>query len=244
MARRPRRGVRLLVAIQSLLLVTSLFAAIAPTPIAAATRANYALNFDGTNDFVTFGNSTVLGAAAFTLELWVKRTGTGTATGTGTGGLTNAIPLLTKGRGEAESPANLNMNYFLGLDATSGVIVADFEDTAGGANHPLTGTNPVTMNAWHHIAVTYTSNTWNFYLDGNLDKTFELSGVSRFHTRVDKHPACRPRHCDDIGRRSVGRTSWVLPGTSLTRRGSGALRGRRRRSRRRRMPKSTRARPD
>ena len=35
--------------------------------------------------------------------------------GTGTGGLTNVFPVITKGMGEGESPANLNMNYFMGI---------------------------------------------------------------------------------------------------------------------------------
>ena len=34
------------------------------------------------------------------------------------------------------------MNYFLGIDAASGVLVADFEDTANGTNHPVSGTTP------------------------------------------------------------------------------------------------------
>jgi hypothetical protein len=34
-----------------------------------------ALQFSGTNQYVTFGATTGLGAAAFTLETWFKRTG-------------------------------------------------------------------------------------------------------------------------------------------------------------------------
>ena len=49
------------------------------------------------------------------------------------------------------------MNYFFGIDATSGKLVADFEEGAGGAgplglNHPVTGTAVVTSNVWHHAA--------------------------------------------------------------------------------------------
>ena len=55
---------------------------------------------------------------------------------TGTGGVPSAMPLLTKGRGEGES-SNVDMNYFLGIDAAQRVLVADFEDTAGGVNHPM-----------------------------------------------------------------------------------------------------------
>ena len=68
---------------------------------------------------MTFGAASALGATAFTLECWFRRDGAGVTVSTGTGGIT-AVPLVTKGRGEAESPANLNMNYFLGIDGSTG----------------------------------------------------------------------------------------------------------------------------
>jgi len=93
-----------------------------------------ALQFDGVNDYVTFGQSTsTLGVTNFTVEAWIKRSSGGSAISTGTLGLgtgsyPSAYPVVTKGRGEAESPANINTNYFIGI-ATTGVIAADFEDT-------------------------------------------------------------------------------------------------------------------
>ena len=76
------------------------------------------------------------GRPTFTLETWFKRTGAGAGTSTGSGGIASAIPLVTKGRAEAEG-SNVDMNYFLGIDAADGTLVADFEDTASGANHPV-----------------------------------------------------------------------------------------------------------
>ena len=76
-------------------------------------------------------------------------------TSTGNGGIASAIPLITKGRAEAETPANLNMDYFLGIDAPTGMLVADFEDTADGSNHPVAGTTPITSDVWHHAAAVY-----------------------------------------------------------------------------------------
>ena len=35
---------------------------------------------------------------------------------------------------------NVDMNYFLGIRSSDNVLVADFEDTATGANHPVVGT--------------------------------------------------------------------------------------------------------
>ncbi|HEY5514635.1 MAG TPA: LamG-like jellyroll fold domain-containing protein, partial [Pengzhenrongella sp.] len=123
-------------------------------------------------------------ATNFTLEAWVNWTGGGVGTSTGGGGIANAIPVITKGRAELETPANLNMNYFLGIDATSGKLVGDFEDTAGGGNHPVTGTTPLTTNTWHHAAATYDGTTWRLYLDGVLDKTLVVGNFTPEATSI------------------------------------------------------------
>ena len=139
--RRRRVTGRSLAALQITLLVA---AAIGPIPVTTTFAAgNAAVQLNGSSQYVTFGAAAghgELGASVFTLELWFKRTGAGVGTSTGTGGIASAIPLISKGRAEAETPANLNMNYFLGIDATTGTLVADFEDTVDGGNHPVAGT--------------------------------------------------------------------------------------------------------
>src|SRR5207249_11906825 len=116
-----------------------------PTPTATPTAtstppsAGSALDFDGSNDYVTFGPAPGLGTANFTIETWFKREGTGVSTSTGTGGV-DAIPLVTKGRAQSEG-SNVDMNYFLGIrpsppagcttNCCSTVLVADFEEGAG-----------------------------------------------------------------------------------------------------------------
>ena len=143
-----------------------------------ATAAANALHFDGAGDSVSFGQATnSLGATQFTLETWLRRTGAGVATSTGSGGVTDAIPLVTKGRSENDTPANVNMNYFLGIDASSGVLVADFEDDAGGENHPVSGTTQINADgSWHHAAVAYDGSTWRLYLDGRLETKLQTGG--------------------------------------------------------------------
>jgi fibronectin type 3 domain-containing protein len=136
----------------------------------------FALSFDGSSQYVTFGAS--LGAPLFTLETWFKRTGVGAGTNTGSGGIGNAIPLITKGRAEADG-SNVDMNYFLGIDASSGKLVADFEDMATGANHPVTGQTTVSQNVWHHAAATYDGSYWRLYLDGVLDARLAVKAEPR-----------------------------------------------------------------
>ncbi len=143
--------------------------------VTAAVPANTGLQLNGSSQYATLGSASQLRSAAFTVELWFQRTGAGTPTSTGTGGITNAIPLIAKGRAEAENSA-ADVNYFLGIDATSGKLVADFEAATGSANHPITGTTPIAIDsAWHHAAATYDGATWNLYLDGALDGTLAVN---------------------------------------------------------------------
>ena len=134
-------------------------------------EGDYALDFGTGSAYVTFGNDASLGLANITLETWFKREGTGTTANTGTGGM-NAIPLVTKGRGEAEN-SNVDMNYFLGIRASDNVIAADFEEGAAGTtpglNHPVFGTTPIVNDVWYHAAATYDGTTWYLYLNGNLE---------------------------------------------------------------------------
>ena len=79
-----------------------------------------------------------------------------------------AIPLVTKGMAEAEG-GTVDMNYFLGIRQTDNVLVADFEDTATGLNHPVAGTTAIPADGvWRHVAAVYDGTTWRLYLDGAL----------------------------------------------------------------------------
>lgn len=134
--------------------------------------ADTALFFNGATNYVTMAAAPSLGATALTLECWLLRTGAGTSTATG--GVT-AIPLVTKGRSEADG-SNLDCNYFLGIDATTGALCADFEaapsaGVSAGANFPVIGATPVPLNAWQHAAATYDGTTWRLYLNGVQDAT-------------------------------------------------------------------------
>ncbi|MGD9795053.1 MAG: LamG-like jellyroll fold domain-containing protein, partial [Acidimicrobiia bacterium] len=140
----------------------------------ATTPAGGALTFDGVNDYVTMGVASSLGATNFTLEAWVNRTGPGATTSTGS--LTSVIPILAKGRGEGESPNNLNFNYFLGIDNSTGALVADFEEVTG-PNHPVTSTTVVPMNSWHHVAATYDGRIFRLFMDGVLIQSLTVAAT-------------------------------------------------------------------
>src|SRR6266498_1268247 len=85
----------------SLLLILALASSfLLPSRGAQAALAGTALQFNGSNQYVTLGSASQLRSATFTVELWFKRTGAGVAStsGTGSGGIANPIPLITKGR--------------------------------------------------------------------------------------------------------------------------------------------------
>ena len=88
-----------------------------------------------------------------------------------------AIPLVTKGMAEGEG-GNIDMNYFLGIRQADDLLVADFEDTATGGNHPVAGVTPITNGVWHHAAVTYDGTTWRLYLDGVLERQLAVGSFT------------------------------------------------------------------
>ena len=159
--------------------VVALAAGVALHAIPALAQTQQALQFDGVNDHVTFGAAPSLGASVFTIEVRFKRTAAGVATSTGTGGIPSAIPLLAKGRGEADGD-NRDMNYFLGIRSTDNVLVADYEDNSTGLNHPVIGTTPIVNGTWYHAAATYDGSTFTIYLNGNLEASVSTSIPPRF----------------------------------------------------------------
>ncbi|MDH4411351.1 MAG: Ig-like domain-containing protein, partial [Verrucomicrobiales bacterium] len=123
---------------------------------------------------VTMGAAAALGVSSFTIECWFLRTGSGTTTTTGSGGVT-AVPLIAKGRGEADGD-NRDCNYFLGINA-AGNLAADFEQFSAtnngiaynaGQNFPVVGSSVVQSGVWNHAAATYDATTaqWKLYLNG------------------------------------------------------------------------------
>ncbi|WP_411846115.1 LamG-like jellyroll fold domain-containing protein [Roseibacillus persicicus] len=135
------------------------------------------LYFNGVDQYVTFGDEPSFKLSTFTLETWFKPEGDfGIATSTGSGGV-SGFPLVTKGRGE-DDQSNVDANYFLGIQASDGVLVADFEDLILGTNSPVVGQTPVEAGVWQHAAVTFDGTTWNLYLNGNLEATKDAEGLT------------------------------------------------------------------
>jgi len=132
-----------------------------------AAETENAVAFGGTDAYVTFGAAPELGHEQFTIETWFRRDGPGELASTG--GIV-AVPLVTKGTGEADGD-DRDLNWFLGLSGNT--LAADFEEGAAGTtpglNHPITGVTAIADGEWHHAAATYDGTTWRLYLDGLLE---------------------------------------------------------------------------
>ncbi len=178
-----RRAVRRLAAIITLSLLFPLLPASFAKALVPGSEAS--LTFNGTSQYVGFGDAPEVGLQSFTIETWFRRTGNGVSITTGTGGIPAIVPLVTKGRGEGETPPNINTNWFLGINtnvaanANDDVIAADFEDTAGGVNHPVSGVTPIQNNTWYHAAVAYDhlTGTWRLFLNGALERQLVLASA-------------------------------------------------------------------
>jgi Concanavalin A-like lectin/glucanases superfamily/Secretion system C-terminal sorting domain/Fibronectin type III domain len=148
------------------------------TNTAGGTTSNegtYALEFNGSSDYVTFGKATKLNCPNFTVETWFKVLGPGVATNTSTPGSgIYAVPLVTKGMAEDDNSGD-NVNYFLGI-TTLNHLTSDFEAISG-ENHPIAGTTSISNNTWYHAAVTYndTSGAYVLYLNDNIEKDTTIS---------------------------------------------------------------------
>ena len=88
-------------------------------------------------------------------------------TRTGTGGIASAMPLVTKGRAEAETPANLNMDYFLGIDPQAAIWSA----TSRTPSTAATIRSPARTDHQQRLAPRRRDlrrrRTWRLYLDGS-----------------------------------------------------------------------------
>jgi probable HAF family extracellular repeat protein len=143
--------------------------------LSEAHAANGALQFGSGTHYVTFLQAPGLGVTTFTIEAWFYQETGGTTATTGAGGV-DAIPLITKGRGESDG-SEVDMNFFLGINPTGNKLTVDFEDTtSSNNNHPFAHTGTINLNTWYHAAVTYDGDKLRLYLNGNEEVSASTGG--------------------------------------------------------------------
>jgi len=105
---------------------------------------NFAMSFDGTGDFIDLGTDSdfVTGSSNFTIEAWIKTSYTAARQ-----------DIFSFGAGSTNDDAG-----FFYVDATTGNLRYGQSFVLG----PTGGAD----GAWHHVAVTNTSETMQLYIDG------------------------------------------------------------------------------
>lgn len=131
-----------------------------------ATLANYALSFDGSDDFValnstTFGN---FGIADFTVEGWMKATNS------------YDFKRYLLGKREFSGATAPLWNIFINASGTLGFEIKEIGSTNSG---DVTATTDVGDGNWHHFAVTRSGTTTTIYINGvqeNQETTTSFPG--------------------------------------------------------------------
>ena len=121
---------------------------------------------DGTGDHLTIPSSSAFAFAAgdFTIELWVRRTGSIT------------YPYLWDMRVAGAAAA---VNYIYLLSDSSYVMRYSVNNAT-----KITGSTTIALNTWHHVALVRSSGTTTLYLDGSSEGSFSDSTSYRFINTV------------------------------------------------------------
>lgn len=126
---------------------------------------NYALSFDGYDDFVEIlNNNNSLSLTAMTVEAWVK-----------------ASPGGSVGRVVYKNAARTGNsdNYTLNVGNNSAPYF-HIEEAVGDRDYSVTSTVSATSTQWMHIAGVYDGNQMRIYINGMLDNTITIGSQALY----------------------------------------------------------------
>ncbi|MBL7815006.1 MAG: choice-of-anchor D domain-containing protein [Saprospiraceae bacterium] len=123
-------------------------------------QAGAALNFDGTNDYVTTSQALISGQVQATFEAWVKPTlrSDGTA-------LTNFPNNVIS----TDVPGSYGRGFGVNLTSSASGIVLEYHNGFRYINYSFTS------GTWYHVAVVYTSSNIKTYVDGSVIDNVNVS---------------------------------------------------------------------
>jgi len=134
-------------------------------------NANYALEFDGVDDWVNLGNSMDLNPELFTIITWIKP-GDGLSQGL------NGGPIITRAAAIEED----NVNYCYVMDIMyndNNSIIFTMSDTDGNFYQYIGGSGIIDINQWHNVSITFDGSLLRLYIDGVLqDGILYMNGDS------------------------------------------------------------------
>jgi len=113
----------------------------------------YALDFDGTNDYITISGATNLNISGdLTMSMWFKANS-----------FTNYEYIFRLGSG-----TTINGDRMIGFK-NSKISTNTYADTSGA--YDVLGNTTLSTGVWYHVAIVYSSNTVIIYLNGNADSS-------------------------------------------------------------------------
>ncbi len=123
-----------------------------------------ALNFDGIDDYVNVSDNPSLRLTVFTIEMWLKSNlDVGSKTSQAIG-----MPAESYGDNYVFSWGHSDPNYQKSWA---------FRDTMG-SWHGCIYKTALQKDVWYHLVTTYDGNILKIYLNGNLDNSTQLSGIT------------------------------------------------------------------
>lgn len=143
-----------------------------------------ALNFDGTNDFVSLPYNALQNTSSFTFECWVRPTGG------------SSYRALVSSR----SAGSNTMGYIIYINPSGKWDFWTGNNSTSGWNY-LSNVAPVVFNKWTHIAATYDGTTMKFYVNGSLAGSSVASAAMNTTDPIK------------IGAGDVGNDSFFFPGS-------------------------------
>ncbi len=131
--------------------------ALVNNPTWTSGKVNGSLSFDGVDDYVNLGDSSVLESTSFTVSAWVKRSGN----------QNDWVKILNKGRGDAAPYASYKMEFNSSSDTVVNFHVGFTDGTAAIVQNQT----PLADNVWTLLTGTFDGTTLRMYVNGTLEST-------------------------------------------------------------------------
>lgn len=131
----------------------------------ATGKRNASVDFDGSNDYINFGDLTLFELETpFTLSAWINRETT-SLTGT----------IMSK-----YTTSSNQREWYWAVNSSGGVQLVTYPDGINGQG--LTTTQQINTNTWYHLVTTFdTDGTVKHYINGQLDSTSTFASTTIFH---------------------------------------------------------------
>lgn len=159
-----------------------------------AGKVGNALDFDGTNDYISFVNDiNFFWDASFTIASWVYVRGTG--------GLDDEFPFFAQRDSATGNGHSAVIGVVRNSDKKARAMIRDNNDALA----QCIGSTTLSWNTWYHITITKTPSALKVYVNGTQDCTTSLSFWGGFSENIDRREIGRHTYSAGTGGLANGR---------------------------------------